>query len=129
MNSIKNGLIFTAMGFATLFAGAASAQIQLTAFAEAAAFEYLLDGDVIAAKKEFSELSLESMDYLEANNYCVAMILEKDYTAAVASCEAALEKVEDEVLLGLSTRRKAANQIDSNLEAAKELAGEMFAAN
>lgn len=129
MSTIKNGLIFTTLGLATLFTGAASAEFEVTAFGEGIAFEDLMSGDVAAAKDAFGDTTLEAMDFLAANNYCVAMILEKDYNAAIASCESALQKIDDSRFLGLSTRRKAVSKIDSNLVVAKELASELIAAN
>jgi hypothetical protein len=124
---VKPALI-AAASLSSLFAASiASAEYHVTAFGDTAGYYNLVSLD---AEPVLSTLSGRlALDYAEANNLCVAQILAKDYSAAVASCELALEEVREAFDLTMSTEKSAKASIFSNMAVAKALAGDLEAAN
>lgn len=107
----------------------AIAEYKLTAFGDSTAYASLINQDVDGARAKLRFISMQEMDFADANNLCVAEVLEKDFAAAVAACELALERVELEPYISLLSESLAKASIYSNLAVAKALAGDLSAAS
>lgn len=107
----------------------AIAEYKLTAFGDSTAYAALINQDVDGARAKLRFISMQEMDFADANNLCVAEVLEKDFAAAVAACELALERVELEPYISLLSESLAKASIYSNLAVAKALAGDLSAAS
>lgn len=55
-----------------LFAGTASAEYRVTAFGYSSEYKALLSRDVASAKSILGDRSIALLDFVEANNLCVA---------------------------------------------------------
>ena len=107
----------------------AIAEYKLTAFGDSTAYAALINQDVDGARAKLRFISMQEMDFADANNLCVAEVLEKDFAAAVAACELALERVELEPYISLLSESLAKASIYSNLAVAKALAVDLSAAS
>tara|TARA_B100000700_G_scaffold88969_1_gene100375 strand:- start:5120 stop:5602 length:483 start_codon:yes stop_codon:yes gene_type:complete len=123
-----------------LFSNQTLAEIRMTAFAAAPAFNALKVGNAEWALRFFENRKLENMNFSAANNLCVAQVLKKQLTRANSSCEAALTKTAKSAYLTGARRRKEAEAIilsnlamigllSGNLEAAREYAEQASARN
>jgi len=126
----KTRTILTAasLGLA-LFAGSASAEYRVTAFGYSSEYDALLSKDVASAKSILGDRAVAALDFIEANNLCVAQILADELGSAIASCGAALEKVESDRSISRATERAAKASIYSNLAVAKAMSGDMLGAS
>ena len=126
---IAKPALIGAASLVSLFAAAtASAEYRVTAFAETDAYFKLIAQDAEAAMSVFEGRAPSVLDFAEANNLCVAEILAKDFTAAISTCEIALEKLEGNRKLGFTKSKSARATIYSNMAVAKALAGDLVAA-
>ncbi|MEQ8409234.1 MAG: hypothetical protein RKH07_13260 [Gammaproteobacteria bacterium] len=123
-------LTLAAAGLASLLlAGTASADYRVTAFGETAEYSALLSKDVESAKSIFSKREIAKLDFISANNLCVTQILAKEFSEAISSCATALEKVDAELGIGVTTEKTAKASILSNLAVAKAMNGDVSGAS
>ncbi len=116
----------TVGGFALaslLSANTAMAEYRVTAFGYTTGFSELIETDLTAIEATFAKKSISGLDYSEANNLCVAQILLKDFEAAVASCEAAVDKAEKSFEISARDVSIVKASIYSNMGVAKALSG------
>ncbi|GAB5499906.1 MAG: hypothetical protein PsegKO_22170 [Pseudohongiellaceae bacterium] len=126
----KTRLALIAAGLGSvLAASSASAEYRVTAFGDAIAYKALISMDVESAKSAFYTKDLTKLDFVAANNLCVTQILSKELSAAIASCELALEKVETDFELTVSLEKEAKASIFSNLAVAKAMSGDLTGAS
>lgn len=126
----KTRSLITAAGLLSMLAaGNAAADYRVTAFGYSSEYEAVLSGDVATAKSILSKRSLASLDFVESNNLCVTQILAREFPAAVASCSAALEKIESDRAISAITERTAKASIYSNLAVAKAMSGDLGGAS
>ena len=126
----KSHLAMAAVSLGSLLvASTASADYHVTAFGESTAYRSLLSKDAESAKEALGSKDLAKMDFIAANNLCVAQILAKELSLAIESCSLALEKVEKDMMLGMSAEKSAKASIYSNLAVARAMSGDMLGAS
>lgn len=123
-------LALLALTLASSFAtSGAFADYRLTAFSDTLGFRALVHKDIAEAESAFASRSLDSMDYFEANNLCVAQILLEEFEAAISSCSSALEKSIGSSELTVRNEKVALASVYSNLAVAKAMTGDTVGAN
>ncbi len=127
--TVKPALIGVASLLMILGAGSASADYRITAFGDAIAYRALLTRDAEAAISALGSRNSAILKFDEINNLCVAYILDANYSAAIASCERALLKLERELKLTMNAEKSAKASIYSNMAVAKALAGDLTGAS
>ena len=128
MNIFKR---YTALAIlATLnFSNHTLAEVRVTAFAAAPAFNALRAGNAEWALRFFENRKLENMNFSAANNLCVAQVLKGQFQRANDSCEVALKHTAKSTYLKGARRRKEAEAIIlSNLSMIGLLSGDLEAA-
>lgn len=126
---INSRLLLATTGLCSLLLSAtASADYRVTAFGYSSEYDALLSQDVASAKSILRDRSLDSLDFVQANNLCVTRILSEEFAAAEAACSAALEKVEKDLSIGVVATRDAKASIYSNLAVALAMSGNISAA-
>lgn len=108
-----------------LISASAAAEYRLTAIAEATAYAALLSGDVARASEQFELASSSDMDFAALNNLCVKEVLARELDSALASCEAALDKLDLGAGLAIRGERAARAAILSNRAVAAALQGDV----
>ncbi|MEZ5489819.1 MAG: hypothetical protein R3F50_05825 [Gammaproteobacteria bacterium] len=127
---IKSRLLLATTGLCSLLLSAtASADYRVTAFGYSSEYDALLSQDVASAKSILRDRSLDSLDFVKANNLCVTQILTEEFAAAEVACSAALEKVEKDLSIGVVATRDAKASIYSNLAVALAMSGNIAAAS
>lgn len=104
-----------------------SAEIKVSAFAEARGFDALMNGDLERANRVLPEYRLRDLNYADANNLCVLQILKNKDAQAVKACRVALTKISS-TSMSRSARRKLQAEIYTNLGAAQMLGGDYASA-
>ncbi len=129
--SIASRSIISAFGLIAMFAAgtAAADEYRVTAFGNAKAYTALISQDASKAATEFGSIEVTSLDFAEANNLCITRILSKELPMAISACEAALEKLTNEVYISVFSEKLAKASIYSNLAVAEALSGNFSAAN
>ena len=96
-------------------------EYRLSAFADVLGYAQIKANDIIEAKDFMATKIKKKPDFLELNNFCVLGVLVEDFSAAIESCEAAIEMSAQSRELGFSSKKKALASIHSNLAIAKAL--------
>lgn len=126
----KSRILLTAASLGVaLFAGSSSAEYRVTAFGYSDEYAALLSKDVASAKSILGDRAIAQLDFIEANNLCVAQILASELGSAVASCTAALRKVEADLSINRAGGRIAKASIYSNLAVARVMSGDVMGAS
>ncbi len=121
----------TAFAFLTtlIFSNHTLAEVRMTAFAAAPAFNALKAGNAEWALRFFENRKLENMNFSAANNLCVAQVLKGQLHNANSSCEVALKHTaKSNYLKGARRRKEAEAIILSNLAMIGLLSGDLDAA-
>ena len=126
MFMIRKSLIVAALVISGTFSALTNAteEYRLSAFADVLGYAQIKANDVIEAKDFMATKIKKKPDFLELNNFCVLGVLE-DFSAAIESCEAAIEMSTQSREIGFSSKKKALASIHSNLAIAKALSGDL----
>ena len=124
---IRNSLMIVTLVISGTFSAftVATEEYRLSAFADALGYAQIKANDVIKAKDFLATKIKRKLDFLELNNFCVLGVLVEDFSAAIESCEAAIEMSDKSRDVGFSSRKKAMASIHSNLAIAKALSGDL----
>ena len=124
---IKKSLIVLVLSISGIFSAFtnASEEYRLSAFADVLGYAQIQAKEVIEAKEFMSYRTKKKGDFLELNNLCVLGVLVEDFSAAIESCETALEISDRSRGIGFSSKKKALASIHSNLAVAKALNGDL----
>ena len=127
MFCIRKSLIVAVLGMSGSFAAFTNAteEYRLSAFADVLGYAQIIANDVIEAKTFMATKIKKKPDFLELNNFCVLGVLVEDFSAAIESCEAAIEMSAQSREIGFSSKKKALASIHSNLAIAKALSGDL----
>ena len=124
---IRKSLIVVALVISGTFSALTNAteEYRLSAFADVLGYAQIKANDVIEAKDFMATKIKKKPDFLELNNFCVLGVLVEDFSAAIESCEAAIEMSTQSREIGFSSKKKALASIHSNLAIAKALSGDL----
>ena len=124
---IRKSLIVVALVISGTFSALTNAteEYRLSAFADVLGYAQIKANDVIEAKDFMATKIKKKPDFLELNNFCVLGVLVEDFSAAIESCEAAIEMSDKTRKIGFSSKKKALASIHSNLAIAKALSGDL----
>lgn len=122
MNHLIQCIGFAGIVCLTIGSKTAAAEHHMSAFSNANGFQQLLTRQFADTRQSTNPRALQRMDYADANNLCVRLVLQGDAQTAATTCAAALKKL-DSATLRSHSRRKAGADIYSNLAVAQMLSG------